>query len=121
MTTVYWFSDYEETFADDTLKKVSKLYGGYAQRVVEYEVSDAAGSEPHTVDTLEFVFKDILRSPVCTADENGNLKDTFVYEPLGKMLDTANNSGNSSSKGSTDNSMNVSHGVDYSTGKRVVY
>ena len=66
MTTVYWFSDYEETFADDTLQKVSKLYGGYAQRVTEYDVSDEADSEPHTVDTLTFVFKDILGSPVCT-------------------------------------------------------
>ena len=99
MTTVYWFSDYEETFADDTLKKVSKLYGGYAQRVTEYDVSDEADSKPRTVksDTLEFVFKDILGSPVCTVTEDGTIKNTFVYEPFGKMLDTANNNGASKS------------------------
>ena len=97
MTTVYWFNDYEETFADDTLKKVSKLYGDYAQRVTEYELSDSAGSEPSTVDTLEFVFKDILGSPVCTVTAEGTIKNTFVYEPFGKMLDTANNNGASKS------------------------
>ncbi len=58
MTTVYWFSDYEETYANDTLTKVSKLYDGYAQRVTEYEDSGNVKS-----DTLEFVFKDILGSP----------------------------------------------------------
>ena len=63
------------------IQKVSKIYDGYAQRVTEYEVSGEVKS-----DTLEFVFKDILGSPVCTADENGNLKDTFVYEPFGKMI-----------------------------------
>ncbi len=55
--------------------------------------------EPHTIksDKLDFIFKDILGSLVCTVDVNGNLKDSFVYEPFGRMLDTANNSGASKS------------------------
>lgn len=85
MTTVYWFSDYEETFADDTLKKVSKLYGEYAQRVTEF---DEAGTVKE--DKLDFIFKDILGSPVCTVTSDGTVKDNFVYEPFGKMLPNEN-------------------------------
>ena len=48
--------------------------------------------EPHTIksDKLDFIFKDILGSPVCTVTAEGTIKDTFVYEPFGKMLPNEN-------------------------------
>ena len=63
------------------IQKVSKLYGGYAQRVTEF---DEAGTVKE--DKLDFIFKDILGSPVCTVSKDGTIKDNFVYEPFGKRV-----------------------------------